>query len=186
MSERGNIWYCKIGESAATDLPPGSDSPMRRAIERAYIELTGQEPEFIFSGWGQELDESERAVVEDRLPNPSVIVRQQRRLAATATKAAWDAEVVAKPKAQAQSEALEVGEGGVEPPALREDELKQLAVRAVATLRHLVDLKDGPRDSVYEGAKPKAWQAARDVLDEITRTALDAASGGPELGEESN
>jgi hypothetical protein len=41
---------------------------MRAAISRAYRELTGYEPDFIFSGWNAELDEPERAVVEDRLP----------------------------------------------------------------------------------------------------------------------
>lgn len=64
------IWACKIGEVDAEKLPPGSDGPMRRAIELAYNELTGESPEFIFSGWGGELTEGERAVVENRPPNP--------------------------------------------------------------------------------------------------------------------
>lgn len=38
---------------------------MRQAIRKAYIEVTGHEPIFIFSGWGAELSESERAVVMD-------------------------------------------------------------------------------------------------------------------------
>jgi hypothetical protein len=42
---------------------------MRRAVERAYRDITGREPDFIFSGWGAQLTESERAVVEDRLPD---------------------------------------------------------------------------------------------------------------------
>jgi hypothetical protein len=37
---------------------------MRRAVEQAYRELTGEEPRFIFSGWGYELDEIERELVE--------------------------------------------------------------------------------------------------------------------------
>ena len=41
---------------------------MRQAVEKAYEELTGEKPVFNFSGWGAELDEAERAVVEDRLP----------------------------------------------------------------------------------------------------------------------
>lgn len=61
-------WGCKIGEVDRTKLPSGSDSPMREAVTRAYRELTGEEPQFIFSGWGTELDEPERAVVEDRMP----------------------------------------------------------------------------------------------------------------------
>jgi hypothetical protein len=65
-----NIWFCKIGESEGA-LPYGSDLPMRRAIETAYREITGEAPEFIFSGWGGELSELERAVVENRLPDVS-------------------------------------------------------------------------------------------------------------------
>lgn len=37
---------------------------MREAVARAYREVTGQEPRFIFSGWGAILADSERAVVE--------------------------------------------------------------------------------------------------------------------------
>lgn len=57
------IWYCKIGECDPDALPMGADFPMRRAIEQAYTEITGQTPDFIFSGWGAELTESEREVV---------------------------------------------------------------------------------------------------------------------------
>lgn len=64
------IWYCKIGETAAGNVPQGGDFPMRRAIEKEYHEITGEWPEFIFSGWGAELTESERAVVENRQPGP--------------------------------------------------------------------------------------------------------------------
>lgn len=64
------IWECKIGEVDAARLPRGSDAPMRQAVQRAYRELTGEWPEFTFSGWGGELTEAERAVVEDRVPGP--------------------------------------------------------------------------------------------------------------------
>ena len=57
------IWTCKIGGQVG-DIPGGADLPMREAIERAFIEVTGASPEFIFSGWGAELDEAER--VSDR------------------------------------------------------------------------------------------------------------------------
>ncbi len=63
----GGIWYCKIGETKGK-LPMGSDAPMRMAVRKAYGEITGGEPSFIFSGWGAELTEPERAVVENRLP----------------------------------------------------------------------------------------------------------------------
>lgn len=61
----GNVWQCKIGECDAGDVPPGGDYPMRRAIEAAYIALTGKAPNFIFSGWGSALTDAERAVVND-------------------------------------------------------------------------------------------------------------------------
>ena len=60
------IWFCKIGES--DNVPHGGDAQMREAIATAYKALTGHKPEFIFSGWGGELTEPERAVVENRLP----------------------------------------------------------------------------------------------------------------------
>lgn len=41
---------------------------MRDAIQAAYAWRFGVEPEFIFSGWGAELTEPERAVVENRAP----------------------------------------------------------------------------------------------------------------------
>lgn len=61
------IWACKIGEIADKVLPPGSDWPMRDAVQKAYRELTGEDNKFCFSGWGGELTEPERAVVENRL-----------------------------------------------------------------------------------------------------------------------
>ena len=66
MNEK--IWTCKIGAVAGRSLPWGADFPMREAISAAYKTLTGVEADFIFSGWGGELTEGERAVVEDRLP----------------------------------------------------------------------------------------------------------------------
>ncbi len=64
--ERTGIWGCKIGTEKV--LPPGSDLPMRKAVEKAFREITGHDPEFVFSGWNMELTEPELAVVEDRLP----------------------------------------------------------------------------------------------------------------------
>ena len=63
------IWFCKIGETDEGSVPHGGDLPMRNAVGLAYTALTGVEPQFIFSGWAGELDEGERAVVENRLPN---------------------------------------------------------------------------------------------------------------------
>lgn len=64
------IWECKIGiiDDGSVNLPPACDVPMREAVQRAYLEITGREAEFTFSGWSAELTEPELAVVEDRLP----------------------------------------------------------------------------------------------------------------------
>jgi hypothetical protein len=68
MVAKLKIWDCKIGEVDAEKLPHGADLPMRQAVRKGYKELTGEEPLFIFSGWGGKLDEGERAVVENREP----------------------------------------------------------------------------------------------------------------------
>lgn len=56
-------WSCTIGE--VKDVPEGADGPMRAAVAHAYFELTGKHPRFIFSGWGAELTDIEREVVEE-------------------------------------------------------------------------------------------------------------------------
>lgn len=63
------IWECKIGEVDAAKLPKGADLPMREAVAVAFFELTGERCNFIFSGWGAELTEPERAVIENREPS---------------------------------------------------------------------------------------------------------------------
>jgi hypothetical protein len=65
---RAAIWYCKIGEVPRGKLPHTADAPMRDAVSKCFKELTGEYPGFIFSGWGAELTEGERAVVENRMP----------------------------------------------------------------------------------------------------------------------
>lgn len=61
-------WSCRIGQVAHRGLPDWSDRLMREAVARAYLEITGQEPHFIFSGWAGELTEAERTVLENRKP----------------------------------------------------------------------------------------------------------------------
>jgi hypothetical protein len=61
-------WSCRIGQVPHQELPDWSDRLMREAVARAYLEITGQEPHFILSGWAGELTEAERAVVENRKP----------------------------------------------------------------------------------------------------------------------
>ena len=74
-----DVWTCKIGWADRAALPPGSDAPMRDAVERAFRELTGHDAKFTFSGWGGSLTEGELACVEDRLPDPEVIIAEQRK-----------------------------------------------------------------------------------------------------------
>ena len=63
-----NIWTCKIGGKFLGELPHGADFPMRVAIQKAYKEITGFYPDFLFSGWGGELTEPEREAIKDRQP----------------------------------------------------------------------------------------------------------------------
>lgn len=58
------IWTCKIGEVVDAKVPSGGDLPMREAVQAAYRKLTGEEPEFCFSGWGGELDEIQREIIQ--------------------------------------------------------------------------------------------------------------------------
>jgi hypothetical protein len=51
---------------------------MREQVERAYRELTGHAPDFVFSGWGGVLSEAYRAVHEDRLPDIAVQLAELR------------------------------------------------------------------------------------------------------------
>lgn len=62
------IWTCKIGEVNEEDVPDGGDLPMRQAIRKAYQELTGRDDVFLFSGWGGELTDIERAVAHSLPP----------------------------------------------------------------------------------------------------------------------
>lgn len=73
------IWECRIGEIDTDELPKGSDLPMRKAIAEAYKYITGKEPDFIFSGWGAQLSEPQRAVVENRLPEGESEMERGRR-----------------------------------------------------------------------------------------------------------
>lgn len=56
-------WHCLIGEVDAEKVPDGADYPMRRAIEKAYYEITGEMPEFIFSGWNGKPDKIQREII---------------------------------------------------------------------------------------------------------------------------
>ena len=68
--KREEIWSCQIGGFITNPIRPGGDWPMRKAIQKAFHDLTGEHAEFCFSGWGSDLDEGYREVVEmDRKRN---------------------------------------------------------------------------------------------------------------------
>ncbi len=58
-----SVWECKIGADLKM-LPSGADAPMRDAIKKAFLKITGQQCEFIFSGWGAELTDAEKQYLE--------------------------------------------------------------------------------------------------------------------------
>jgi hypothetical protein len=67
-------WMCRIGETR--NVKHGADLPMREIVSAGYFALTGEEPDFIFSGWGDELPEEYRAVHEDREPDHEKIMAE--------------------------------------------------------------------------------------------------------------
>jgi hypothetical protein len=62
------VWQCRIGVATRAELPPGSDAPLRDAVEEAFRNLLGREPLATFSGWGEKFTESEWACIENREP----------------------------------------------------------------------------------------------------------------------
>lgn len=62
------IWYCKVGsKNVNAVMPGGCDSPMRDAVEEEFKRITGDYPQFCFSGWGQELTAGEQAAVDNKI-----------------------------------------------------------------------------------------------------------------------
>jgi hypothetical protein len=67
------VWSCKVGFVDAHTLHPPNkyiphDAPMRNAVVAAFVLLFGREPDFIFSGWNTDLDESEMRCVDREKP----------------------------------------------------------------------------------------------------------------------
>lgn len=71
LDSKRQAWECKIGVLGEVEVPHPGDPPLRRAVEEAFERLTGVEADYCFSGWGATLTESERAVVENRGPEPA-------------------------------------------------------------------------------------------------------------------
>ncbi len=62
------IWQCKIGEIELSKIPEIRNSPMRQAVDRAYQQLTGESPKFLFSDWKGQLSANQWQIVEDAKP----------------------------------------------------------------------------------------------------------------------
>lgn len=60
----GKVWTCKIGPFKGK-LPDGVNTPMRKAIQKAYKEITGEEADICFTDWGGEFTENEKKEVLD-------------------------------------------------------------------------------------------------------------------------
>lgn len=55
------VWSCKIGPVDRSELPPGADLPLRKAVEKGCLDLLGNTPVTIFSGWGGTFTRGEEA-----------------------------------------------------------------------------------------------------------------------------
>lgn len=88
----GRVWSAKVGY--AGELPAHADLPMRNAVGDAFRSLTGDWPEFVFSGWAAELTEVELAIVENREVDPSYYANERIRKAAPDLLAACEAALV--------------------------------------------------------------------------------------------
>lgn len=54
MNQKQEFWTCVIGPADRNQLPFGSDGPMKRAVQSAFYDLTGENPEVCSSGWGND------------------------------------------------------------------------------------------------------------------------------------
>ena len=50
--EKQEYWMCVIGPVKRSELPQGSDFPLRQAVMEAFARLTGKNAEGCSSGWG--------------------------------------------------------------------------------------------------------------------------------------
>ena len=59
MKEKDEYWFCTIGPAKRSELPNGSDLPMRIAVKKAFCGITGRDAEECSSGWGLTEEEKE-------------------------------------------------------------------------------------------------------------------------------
>jgi hypothetical protein len=161
------IWTCVIGEIPRADLPEGADQMMRGALGKAYRAVTGRDDDFTFSGWGSKLDESYRAVVEDRDPDPVV------NLAEVDKRRAWIIEeLFARDQANDVSLAdrverirREIGQGAPE-----DWRIEQFAALVTVKLAQAITcLTDSPPDFMRREGRENLLAAAAALLDAAER-----------------
>ncbi len=68
VNYEADSWSCLVGFARRDTMPEGSDGPMRDGVRDAFLDLTGEYPDFIFSGWGRHPSEAQAAVIENREP----------------------------------------------------------------------------------------------------------------------
>lgn len=61
-----SVWYCKVGKLGQKELLEGCDFPMRQAIKNAYYQITGEWPDFCFSGWNTDMTKTELEIINDK------------------------------------------------------------------------------------------------------------------------
>lgn len=61
------VWECAVGGRSPVIVPNGGDFPMRQAVEKAFFDLTGQNPEMCYSGWGRKFTDKVSPAVQDVL-----------------------------------------------------------------------------------------------------------------------
>lgn len=66
------VWECAIGGRKPIIIPPGGDLPMRNAVEAAFREVTGQDAEWTYSGWGRKFTEKAMKLAPQRKRTVSV------------------------------------------------------------------------------------------------------------------
>ena len=57
-----NYWMCIVGPTERKDLPDGADSPMRKAVKKAFYDTAGHDPEHNWSGWGMDKETKDRVM----------------------------------------------------------------------------------------------------------------------------
>lgn len=66
-----SVWDCRIGPFIGK-LPSNADIAMRKAVKRAYKEITGEDAPNFFSGWGGDFSPLEHEIIrEDTTPHES-------------------------------------------------------------------------------------------------------------------